>query len=272
MRKRLLLLVLALVIGGPPSASAGPYPAPTGRIFFQTPSSGPGEWFVNPNGSRRTEAIVGSGSSRRELSNGSFLAFSPDGRRIATPCVVKPLVERVPGICVENIDGTGIHEITHPPRNSYGGDSDPAWSRDGGRIAFVRSLATGNVLRPEETFIWVVGANGTGEEKLPESYACRHDRLYKSYQPSWGPGGELVYKCDSNMLVVNVMIASDVTNPAVPSPCGGLHPHFSPDGTRIIDPDSDGMATFSSAVRRNPAAPEVYECDWQQISSVSASR
>ena len=56
---------------------------------------------------------------------------------------------------VMNADGSGVTQLTHSPY----GDVEPAWSPDGGRVAF-QSNRDGNFE------IYVIGADGTGEDRL----------------------------------------------------------------------------------------------------------
>ena len=67
-------------------------------------------------------------------------------------------------IFVSNIDGTGVHKITHTPRGAQ--DSDPDWAPDGSRLVFERCGPTNGAC-----YVWSVNADGSGERRL--SPRCR---------------------------------------------------------------------------------------------------
>jgi TolB protein len=74
-------------------------------------------------------------------------------------------------------DGSGLEKIS----TRLLGDSDPAWSPDGKKIAISGSTFTG-LLRCDAD-IYVVNANGSSLKRITESQAS--DR-----SPSWSPDGE----------------------------------------------------------------------------------
>jgi len=59
-----------------------------------------------------------------------------------------------------NADGSGVIQLTHSPY----GDIEPAWSPDGGRVAF-QSNRDGN------SEIYVMNADGTGQHNLTQNPA-----------------------------------------------------------------------------------------------------
>ena len=96
-------------------------------------------------------------------------SWSPDGSKIAFPSC--PGLG--PGICVINIDGTGLTNLTTPTYDSY-----PSWSPDGSKIAF--SSYQGVISR-----IYIMNANGSGVTQLTNNAAWDSD-------PSWSPDGNKV--------------------------------------------------------------------------------
>ena len=134
-------------------------PATNGRIAFVR-SSEPSD--------RRTSRIFTmnhDGTDQRFLADtteGSQLAWSPDGRRLA--------FADVGGIYIINADGTGETRV------ATGGDSDrsPAWSPDGTMLAYssVGDAAGG---------IYVMRLDGTGKTQLTTGFG--------DGDPAWSPDG-----------------------------------------------------------------------------------
>ena len=106
--------------------------------------------------------------------------WSPDGRQIAFahqaarpksgPCCYPFLFD----IYVMNANGSGKRRLTHDARQN----AEPAWSPDGGKIAFV-SRRDGNAE------IYVMNADGSGKRNLTRHAA-------KDGRPSWSPDGRKI--------------------------------------------------------------------------------
>src|SRR5262245_14688613 len=77
-------------------------------------------------------------------------------------------------IYVMNADGTGVTNLT----NHAGNDMNPAWSRDGSKIAF-QSNRDGNFE------IYVMNADGSNQTRLTNNRA-------NDVVPSWSPDGDRV--------------------------------------------------------------------------------
>jgi Tol biopolymer transport system component len=75
-----------------------------------------------------------------------------------------------------NADGTGLTQLTYPPKATS--DNDPAWSPDGERIAFAR-----NGSYPGTGEVYVINSDGTGLEQLTTE-------LYTSL--AWSPDGRFL--------------------------------------------------------------------------------
>jgi Tol biopolymer transport system component len=110
------------------------------------------------------------GSERRSLTKPNagryaFLAWSPDGRKIAflsdrdTPC------DCCFHVYVMNADGSGERNLTRTLGHAIGGyASPPAWSPDGRKIAFVSD---------SDAEVYVMNADGSGQRRLARWITAR---------------------------------------------------------------------------------------------------
>jgi TolB protein len=106
-------------------------------------------------------------------------AWSPDGRKIA-------FVSRRDGndeIYVMNADGTGVIQLTSTSKDATddepAADNAPAWSPNGQKIVFQRTLRDGN----EE--IYLMNADGSGQTRLTTWPGTDED-------PDWSPNGQWI--------------------------------------------------------------------------------
>jgi len=102
------------------------------------------------------------GSARALLGIGNTPSWSPDGR----------IAFGNGGISSMNPDGTGLINLTNQPGNT---DYYPAWSPDGGKIAFVRDTAGADD-------IYVMNADGSGVTQLTHGLASAN-------RPAWSSDG-----------------------------------------------------------------------------------
>jgi len=155
---------------------------------------------------------------------------SPDGTRVAFTVAWYPQGwSTLDGdIYVANIDGTNFQRLTTAPDL----DDQPAWSPDGSRIAF-RSKRSG------EWDIWVMGANGSGQTNLMDSWlpARATDQT-----PAWSAdGSRIVFASDMDNLAYSKLwtMRPDGSDKRRLLPLTGAtseidrEPSWSPDGSRV---------------------------------------
>jgi TolB protein len=111
----------------------------------------------------------------------SVPALSPNGRQIAFECVVLSAKQTSPylgRICVMKADGSSVRQLPQTP--SGVGDSAPAWSPDGRRIAFQRAPLAG-----KRDAVFVMNADGSKARRVtPWSV--------RGGQPDWSPDGRRI--------------------------------------------------------------------------------
>lgn len=193
-----LLLCCAAVFATSCGSSARPAravaaAARNGSIVFQGYDAAAGMsrlYVVQPNG-RGLRALA------RAEAPDSEPSWSPDGRRIAFRRLADAggLDERAQ-IFVVGADGRGLRNLT---RASCGAsclaNEEPAWSPDGKRIAFVRSLGRPAPARPRAVGIFVMDANGAHVRQLTQRSGTfrTEDRA-----PTWSPDGKRIAFMSAN--------------------------------------------------------------------------
>jgi Tol biopolymer transport system component len=245
-------LVAALLAFAP--AASATFPGSNGEIAFDPAGS-------QPVG---TYAIQGDGRGLRRITPAGVKAplakWSPDGARLV---YAHPESSTGHGIWVVNADGTGDRQITRESRAVAGSDTYPAWSPDGGRIAFVRN-----------SDLHVMNADGSGVRNLTPALA---DQVT---EPDWSPrGGEIAFTANSGLGDAQVVTLGGVVRQLPGLPGNVTSPSWSPDGSRIAyeagsavgvvnadgtgvrplisHPDDTGLAGAKSAAMR-----EVWHVSW----------
>jgi TolB protein len=230
------VVTTVILVAATPSVLASSTPMagqfPNGRIVFQ-------RVFWDPHGHTRMIALFTvepDGSDVQQLTDPPAGVetgrpdWSPDGLSIAymRTNLDEP---RRPHIVRIAADGSSREDLTkgHCPKVRCQAESDPAWSPDGIRIAFVR------VVRDVPS-IFVMRSDGTHRRRVMPPPP---DRFVDS-TPAWSPQGDrLVFarydqRYENATLVVVRLDDGHADRITAWNPHGGSHPDWSPDGGSIL--------------------------------------
>ena len=233
------------------------------------------------------------GSNQARIGGSAGATWSPDGQKITVAeCADDCDVDEI------NPDGSGRTLLAH-------GGSQPAWSRDGTKLAFVtccypnENISTMNAdgsgrrvltrgFGPEwgpgdiiafdrrdgapqyDQEVFTINADGTGENRIT-------DNLEHDSHLGWSPGGDrLLYWSIANIFNPGhsrlTTVDSDGTDPFVITTdvIGG---EWSPDGTKLAFEDEGGLGVIGvdGTARSKLTAPDLsreihdVSADWQPI-------
>jgi Tol biopolymer transport system component len=173
-------------------------------------------------------------TTRSPVLGADMFAISPDvsadGRRLV---FLSPLpVSGDFGLFIANADGTNARLLVSSASATL---SSPALSPDGGRVAFVKHYA------PERSEIWMIGADGTGEQRItisPEGGTLIHG------YPAWSPDGQrLAFSIGQpGNLHLATLVAGGAIVHLTQSTASDVEPSWSPNGARIAFARASGPA------------------------------
>ena len=212
------------------SAAHATFSGENGRIAFQ-------RVFWRSDGSSARIPIFTirpSGAKLRQVTHPPLgvetarVRWSPDGRWLAY--MWTKLEPRRPHIRLIRTNGTDRRDLTHGhcPPASCSGEEDPAWSPDGDRIAFIRTVGGRQV-------VFVMRKNGTHRRQVVPD-AGRYD----DWAPTWSPQGHrLVFRRWDNVREAAAIFVARVhgahvrrITPWALDP--GNRPDWSPNGRWIL--------------------------------------
>jgi Tol biopolymer transport system component len=226
-----LAFAISVLVASSPSSDAGS--VANGRIVFQRvffDANGQGErvalFTVKPDGTdaqRLTDPPRGIETGRPD--------WAPDGLSIV---YTREALGEPPGwshIVRMGADGTGRDDLTkgHCRRPRCQGESDPAVSPDGARIAFVRAIH-------DLPSIFIMRSDGTHRHRVMQATSHR----FEDSAPAWSPtGNRLVFarydrRRDRAALVVVDVDGGRMQRITVWHAGGGSRPDWSPDGSSIL--------------------------------------
>jgi Tol biopolymer transport system component len=153
-------------------------------------------------------------------------AWSPDGSKIAFTgfphCIWFDVEPCTRDIYVMNEDGSSLTRLTN---SSGAGNSEPAWTPDGLRIAYVALTHEGTVFRHR---LHVVNADGSGAAPLADLVGSN---------PAWSPDGTRLLFATQDGGGWKIHVADADGSNAVPlthePEANDYRPSWSPDGGRI---------------------------------------
>ena len=231
-------VVVAIAGGSATPARAVISAARNGSIVFQR--------FDTSAGMTRLYVVQPDGRGLRALARApapdSEPSWSPDGRKIVFRRLVDAggVGERAQ-ISVVGADGRGLRNLTRASCNaSCVANEEPAWSPDGKRIAFVRTLGQQPPGKPRAVGIFVINADGTharSVRSLPHGWPG-------AGAPSWSPDGKrLLYStycwfgnCGQPPVGAQLFTVGldGKTRQLTRLSGNSLAPRWSPDGKKIV--------------------------------------
>jgi hypothetical protein len=216
------------------------------------PQTGGALYAVRGDGTRETRLLTIAGSDIWGAS------VSPDGKRIAFR--VGAGKDPASDIHVANVDGTQERRITHSGRH----DTQPAWSPDGKRLAFI-SIPAGT---SGDYLLQTIGPDGSRLKTLVSG-------VTEMQLPVWSPDGNSIAYQTRNGLRQQIAVISSGGGPAtwLPATGGAADPAWSSTNA-IAFATADGMIAVTDPrglsarnVVRNGAMP-AWSVDGKRIAYI----
>lgn len=170
------------------------------------------------------------------LKNETDPAFSADGTKILYKRGDQPDQGLFGQLFVINADGTGEPQQLTDTGDEY---SEPTYSPDGTKIAFLREVDDGNPNTFRSSDVWVMNVNGTNETPVTTGGPV-------GFNLDYSPDGTKLLYLDSVDFTISLMNSANgelITDTGVAGVAGAV---FSPDGKKIAysaspdPPDPDG--------------------------------
>ncbi|HUR14835.1 MAG TPA: hypothetical protein VM097_10130, partial [Mycobacteriales bacterium] len=169
----------------------------------------------------------------------SDVEASPDGRWVAfTRQPWDVLSTSLLEVWVAHADLTGAHPIAAEPGLFM---SQPTWSPDSTRLAFVVGYPAGYFGIGYQAHVWVMGRDGSGKRPVAVLPGAAE-------QPTWAPrGSQVAFVVDGQETGAAIAAVDVDAVPAAPralSPLGSIgvtKPHWSPSGDRLAYMDASSL-------------------------------
>jgi Tol biopolymer transport system component len=206
-------------------------------------------WLVDADGSGARRLPV----ADRSPADWEFDAvWSPDGRFVAfarrTPGGVRPAGGRSRIVVVEVATGAVAGRLTPPPSAADQEDTQPAWSPDGGTVAFTRGrVFDGPTAEVRDNHVWTARAGTLDGQRDVSAAVCGFDCEVTDDSAAFSPDGRTLAfnrEADGVLLVsladdgCRVLLpAGTCSTPLTAPPSGPFQPRdvtFSPDGDHVV--------------------------------------
>ncbi len=136
-----------------------------------------------------------------------------------------------------NLDGYGLRQLTHNETTSA---RRPAWSPDGGAIAYVSRPQSKEEVKAD---IFLIDADGSNPRQLTQGGPTEVNA-----DPSWLPDGTTIAfwsnRSGADEIYVIDRDGANVRQLTHGTPGGARHPSCSPDGSQIVFGTGDAKAVF----------------------------